>query len=60
MLRYLIEDWERKEHLKRGYDMVMGPRFSKLICGRNPAILITIAKICILLKWMNKFTASSQ
>jgi len=25
MLRYIIEEWERKEHLKRGYDMVMGP-----------------------------------
>ena len=26
LLRYLIEEWERKEHLKRGYDMVMGPQ----------------------------------
>jgi threonyl-tRNA synthetase len=30
MLRYLIEDWERKEHLKRGYDMVMGPQILKV------------------------------
>lgn len=30
MLRYIIEDWERKEHLKRGYDMVMGPQILKL------------------------------
>ena len=29
LLRYLIEDWERKEHLKRGYDMVMGPQILK-------------------------------
>mgnify|MGYP000846006514 CR=1 FL=1 len=29
MLRYLIEDWEKKEHLKRGYDMVMGPQILK-------------------------------
>jgi threonyl-tRNA synthetase len=29
MLRYLIEEWERKEHLKRGYDMVMGPQILK-------------------------------
>jgi threonyl-tRNA synthetase len=30
MLRYLIEDWEKKEHLKRGYDMVMGPQILKV------------------------------
>jgi len=29
MLRYIIEEWERKEHLKRGYDMVMGPQILK-------------------------------
>jgi len=29
MLRYLIEEWERREHLKRGYDMVMGPQILK-------------------------------
>jgi len=26
MLRTIIEDWERKEHLKRGYDIVQGPQ----------------------------------
>jgi len=30
MLRYVIEDWERKEHLKRGYQMVMGPQILKV------------------------------
>jgi threonyl-tRNA synthetase len=30
MLRYIIEDWEKKEHLKRGYDMVMGPQILKV------------------------------
>ncbi|HDQ04146.1 MAG TPA: threonine--tRNA ligase [Deltaproteobacteria bacterium] len=30
MLRHLIEDWERKEHLKRGYEMVMGPQILKV------------------------------
>jgi len=25
LLRMIIEDWERKEHLKRGYDIVQGP-----------------------------------
>ncbi|HPD55669.1 MAG TPA: threonine--tRNA ligase [Smithellaceae bacterium] len=30
MLRYIIEDWERKEHLKRGYEMVMGPQILKV------------------------------
>ncbi|HNY49101.1 MAG TPA: threonine--tRNA ligase [Smithella sp.] len=30
LLRYLIEDWEKKEHLKRGYDMVMGPQILKV------------------------------
>ncbi len=30
MLRAIIEDWERKEHLKRGYDMVMGPQILKV------------------------------
>jgi threonyl-tRNA synthetase len=30
LLRYLIEEWEKKEHLKRGYDMVMGPQILKV------------------------------
>jgi len=30
LLRTLIEDWEKKEHLKRGYDMVMGPQILKV------------------------------
>ena len=30
LLRTLIEEWERKEHLKRGYDMVMGPQILKV------------------------------
>ena len=30
MLRHLIEEWEKKEHLKRGYDMVMGPQILKV------------------------------
>ncbi|OPY90087.1 MAG: Threonine--tRNA ligase [Syntrophaceae bacterium PtaU1.Bin231] len=30
MLRWIIEDWERREHLKRGYDMVMGPQILKV------------------------------
>lgn len=25
MLRTIIKDWERKEHFKRGYDIVLGP-----------------------------------
>jgi threonyl-tRNA synthetase len=29
MLRYLIEQFERTEHLKRGYQMVMGPQILK-------------------------------
>ncbi len=29
MLRYLIEDWEKREHLKRGYEMVVGPQLLK-------------------------------
>jgi threonyl-tRNA synthetase len=29
MLRYLIEEFERTEHLKRGYHMVMGPQLLK-------------------------------
>jgi threonyl-tRNA synthetase len=28
-LRTIIEDWEKKEHLKRGYEMVMGPQILK-------------------------------
>jgi threonyl-tRNA synthetase len=28
-LRNIIEDWEKKEHLKRGYEMVMGPQILK-------------------------------
>ncbi|MDD5712163.1 MAG: threonine--tRNA ligase [Smithellaceae bacterium] len=30
LLRTIIEDWERKEHLKRGYDIVMGPQILKV------------------------------
>ncbi len=26
MLRTILEDWERKEHFKRGYDIVLGPQ----------------------------------
>ncbi|HPC74858.1 MAG TPA: threonine--tRNA ligase [Syntrophales bacterium] len=26
LLRTIIEDWERKEHLRRGYDIVLGPQ----------------------------------
>ncbi len=29
LLRMLIEDWEKKEHLKRGYHIVMGPHIMK-------------------------------
>jgi threonyl-tRNA synthetase len=29
MLRYLVEEFERTEHLKRGYQMVMGPQLLK-------------------------------
>jgi threonyl-tRNA synthetase len=29
LLRTLVEDWERKEHLKRGYDLVVGPQILK-------------------------------
>ncbi|MDD5475554.1 MAG: threonine--tRNA ligase [Syntrophales bacterium] len=29
LLRSIIEDWERKEHLKRGYGIVMGPQILK-------------------------------
>lgn len=30
ILRTIIEDWEKKEHLRRGYDMVMGPQILKV------------------------------
>ncbi len=30
LLRTIIEDWEKKEHLKRGYDIVMGPQLLKV------------------------------
>ncbi len=30
LVRYLLEDWERKEHLKRGYEFVYGPHILKL------------------------------
>ncbi|HOV90251.1 MAG TPA: threonine--tRNA ligase [Syntrophorhabdaceae bacterium] len=30
LLRYLLEDFERKEHLKRGYKFVVGPHMLKL------------------------------
>ncbi|MFA4916584.1 MAG: threonine--tRNA ligase [Syntrophales bacterium] len=29
ILRSVIENWEKKEHLKRGYEMVMGPQLMK-------------------------------
>lgn len=30
LLRYMLEDFERKEHLKRGYQFVVGPQILKL------------------------------
>ncbi len=30
LLRYILEDFERKEHLKRGYQFVVGPHILKL------------------------------
>jgi threonyl-tRNA synthetase len=30
LLRYLLEDFERKEHLKRGYQFVIGPQILKV------------------------------
>jgi threonyl-tRNA synthetase len=30
LLRTIIEDWEKKEHLKRGYDLVIGPQILKV------------------------------
>lgn len=35
LLRYLLEDFERKEHLKRGYQFVMGPHILKLDMWRR-------------------------
>jgi threonyl-tRNA synthetase len=29
LIRTIIEDWERKEHLKRGYEIVVGPQLLK-------------------------------
>ena len=29
LLRYIVEDFERKEHLKRGYQLVVGPQILK-------------------------------
>ncbi len=29
MLKYLLEEFERKEHIKRGYDLVQGPQLLK-------------------------------
>jgi len=29
LLRTIIEDWERKEHLKRGYDLIISPHIYK-------------------------------
>ena len=30
LLRTIVEDWEKKEHLKRGYDLVIGPQILKV------------------------------
>jgi len=30
LLRTIVEEWERKEHLKRGYDLVIGPQILKV------------------------------
>lgn len=29
LLRMIVEEWERKEHLRRGYDIVIGPQILK-------------------------------
>jgi threonyl-tRNA synthetase len=30
LLRTIVEDWEKKEHIKRGYDLVIGPQILKV------------------------------
>ena len=30
LLRTIVEEWEKKEHLKRGYDLVIGPQILKV------------------------------
>ena len=47
VLRRIIEDYEKDEHLKRGYQMVITPILCSRSYGRPPDIMISTARICI-------------
>jgi threonyl-tRNA synthetase len=58
LLRSLIENFERREHLKRGYQIVMGPQMLKA-CGNALATGTITGTTCIFRKWKARCTASS-
>ncbi len=60
MLRTIIEDFERKEHLKRGYEIVVGPQILKTDLWKMSGHYETIVKTCISLRSMSRATASSR
>ncbi len=53
MLRYIIE-LGKKEHLKQGYEMVMGPQLLKV--DLETAIMNIIVRTCISRKLMSRLT----
>jgi len=50
LLRMLIEDYERAEHIKRGYQPVITPHIMQSGFGRLQGIMIIIKRICIPLR----------
>jgi len=50
MLRKLIEDYVREQHLKHGYSLVYTPNILKVSFGKFPVTPRITKKICIILK----------
>ena len=48
VVREEIENYWRKEHRKRGYEIVYTPHIAKSNCGIFQDIMIIIKKICSL------------
>ncbi len=61
LLRTILEDFERKEHLKRGYQIVIGPQTSHgWTSGNSPDILKTTGTRCISRRWRTPNTGSNR
>lgn len=59
LLRTILEDFLRREHIKRGYQLCRALRFCAASCGNSPGITPTTVKTCISRRSKATCTASS-